>query len=138
MRIVDRFETRVTPHDVVKYDPSDPSIFANVPPRVLAEIGSELTPANLQQLAEADELPLLFTEDINRRLDGRNKNKKKGLKDAPFGPSTDGEGGEEGQQEDDDADDWDDYDEEKKVKFDLPSPAQSETDSQGKEAEVAE
>ena len=57
-----------------------------------------------------------------------NKNKKKGLKDARPGKSVDGEE-EEGQQEEDDADDWDDYDDEKTVKFDLPSPAQSETGS---------
>ena len=64
-RLVDRFCTRVTPGDVVKYEPSKPDLFQDIPPAVLRELGSTLSVEQLTNLASVDQLPALFTENLS-------------------------------------------------------------------------
>ena len=63
-RVTDRFQTRVSPDDVVVYKPGDDKLFAQLPAEVRKEIGSTLTPENILRISESDDLPLLFTENI--------------------------------------------------------------------------
>ena len=65
-RVVDKFETRVNPQDAVKYQPSDQSLFEDIPVEIRRELGSTLTPAKILKLAEVDSLPLLFTENVQQ------------------------------------------------------------------------
>ena len=57
-RLVDRLHTRINPNDAVKYVSDHEGLFENIPAEVLKEIKGELTPGNIENLAQYDKLPL--------------------------------------------------------------------------------
>ncbi len=65
-RIVDRFTTRVHKNFVKKVSDMDKTnpLFLSLPPSVQSEMGRPLTLSEIQQLAEADDLPLILKDTI--------------------------------------------------------------------------
>ena len=117
MRIVDKMPTRITPKDAVKYEASNEHLFKDIPAAVLAELGSRFTPKKLLALAEADELPLLFVEDVliaRKNTDKRKRRKVMTDPDASGSVADDDAANDDAAAADDDG--WED-DEDEGVRF---------------------
>ena len=64
MRFADRFISRHHPDDMLLFKEKDDRIFQDLPKEVLKFLGSPITANSLKELAEKDELELIYTDRI--------------------------------------------------------------------------